>query len=157
MVVLLLSCGGSQQLRCTSMFRQPSGLFPSATKLSGHAQSPGTHSRKGHCWSCRNPLQPNIVALCCPAAPAAPSGSYTAFEVSTECGSELQKSQAQCTRESTEAWKGMQAQGALHDIPEDVSAGGFKRIQAMLARSGRARHAPPAGASQVTASSFTEV
>ena len=76
-----------------------------------------------------------------------PSGSYIAYELSTEYGSELQKAQAQRTRDSTEAWKGMPKQSVLHDIPEHVSAEGLQRIQALIARFRGARHAAPAEAS----------
>ena len=100
---------------------------------------------------------PSIETPSCPAAPAVPSGSYIAYELSTEYGSELQKAQAQRTRESTEAWKGMPAQSVLHDIPQNVSAGGLQRIQALVARFGGARHAPPAEASQDTRSPSVEV
>ena len=79
---------------------------------------------------------------------AVPSGSYVAYERSTEFGSELQKVQAQRARESAEAWKGVPAQSVLHEIPDHVSAGGLQRIQALITRFGGAKHAPPAEASR---------
>ena len=96
-------------------------------------------------------IQPGVEAPSCSAAaavPAVPSGSYIAYELSTEYGSELQKAQAQRTKDSTEAWKGMPVQSVLHDIPEHVSAEGLQRIQALIARFRGARHAAPAEASQ---------
>ena len=92
-------------------------------------------------------IRSSIEAFACPTAAAVPSGSYVAYERSSEYGSELQKVQAQRAKESAEAWKSVPMQDVLHDIPQHVSADGLQRVQALISRFPSARHAPPAEAS----------